>query len=69
MASQQRIRESITDQIVAALESGDIPPWRRPWKVGPNAGFPANVVSKKAYRGINPILLDMAAALHNLSSK
>ena len=53
------------------------PPWSpatsRPG-VGPggsdkNAGFPANVVSKKPYRGINPILLDVASARHNLTSK
>ena len=69
MASQQQLRETITDQIIAALESGDVPPWRRPWRVGPNAGFPANVVSKKPYRGINPILLDLASARHSLTSK
>jgi antirestriction protein ArdC len=69
MASQQQVRETITNQIIAALEAGDTPPWRRPWRVGPNAGSPANVVSKKPYRGINPILLDMAAARHGLSSK
>jgi len=69
MASQQQLRQSITEQIVAALEAGGTPPWRRPWRVGPNAGSPANVVSKKPYRGINPILLDMAAARHGLTSK
>ena len=69
MASQQQVRETITDQIIAALESGGVPPWRRPWRVGPNAGSPANVVSKKPYRGINPILLDMASARHGLTSK
>src|SRR4051812_31030741 len=69
MASQQQVRETIPAQIIAALESGDLPPWRRPWKVGPNAGFPANVVSRKSYRGINPLLLDLAAARHNLTSK
>ena len=69
MASQQQIRESITNQIISALESGNVPPWRRPWRLGPNAGFPANVVSKKPYRGINPILLDVAASKHNLASK
>jgi antirestriction protein ArdC len=47
MASQQQIRESITNQIITALETGNVPPWRRPWQVGPNAGFPANVVSRK----------------------
>jgi antirestriction protein ArdC len=69
MANQKQVRETITNQIIAALESGDTPPWRRPWRVGPNAGSPANVVSRKAYRGINPILLDMAAARHGMSSR
>jgi antirestriction protein ArdC len=69
MANQQELRAKITNQIIAALESGSVPPWRRPWRVGKNAGAPANIVSKKGYRGINPILLDVASARHNLSSK
>src|SRR3954468_8730421 len=69
MASQQQVRETITNQIIAALESGGVPPWRRPWRIGPNAGFPSNIVSKKPYRGINPILLDMSSARHGLTSK
>lgn len=69
MSSQQQLRQSITEQIVAVLEAGGVPPWRRPWRVGPNSGSPANVVSRKVYRGINPILLDMAAARHGLNSK
>jgi antirestriction protein ArdC len=69
MASQQQVREAITGQIIAALESGGVPPWRRPWRIGPNAGFPSNIVSKKPYRGINPILLDMSSARHGLTSK
>ncbi|MDB5350144.1 MAG: traC 1 [Planctomycetota bacterium] len=69
MANQQQLREKITAQIVAHFESGNVPPWRRPWPVGPNAGAPANAVSKKPYRGINPILLDMAAARHGLTSR
>lgn len=40
MASQQQIREQITRQNVAALETGSVPPWRHPWRLGPNAGFP-----------------------------
>jgi antirestriction protein ArdC len=69
MASQHQLREKITAQIIIALESGNVPPWRRPWRVGPNAGAAANVVSKKPYRGINPILLDLASARHGLTSK
>lgn len=69
MANQQELRAKITNQIISVLESGNVPPWRRPWRVGKNAGAPANVVSKKGYRGINPILLEMASARHNLSSR
>ena len=60
MANQNDIRQAITNQIIGALESGNVPPWRRPWRLGKNAGAPANVVSKRSYRGLNPILLDLA---------
>ena len=69
MPSQQEIRESITQTIIAALESGDLPPWRKPWKNDPNAGFPTNVVSKKMYRGINPLLLQISSMRHGFQSK
>jgi antirestriction protein ArdC len=69
MANQQQLRDKITAQIITALESGGVPPWRRPWRLDKNAGAPANVVSKKPYKGINPILLDVASARHNLASK
>jgi antirestriction protein ArdC len=69
MANQNDIRKAITDQIIAALESGNVPPWRRPWRLGTNAGGAANVVTKRAYRGLNPILLDMASQKHGLASK
>lgn len=69
MSTQQQLRQSITEQIVAALEAGGVPPWRRPWRVGPNAGFPANVVRGKAYRGINPLLLELASMRHGMPSR
>ena len=43
----------MTDKIVEMLEAGVVP-WRKPWK---SAGLPRNLVSKKAYRGINLFLL------------
>ncbi|NQU24008.1 MAG: DUF1738 domain-containing protein [Candidatus Nealsonbacteria bacterium] len=63
MPSQRQIRQRITDQIVAALEQ-NLLPWRRPWRPvsSPNVGRPANIVSKRPYTGINPLLLE----LHNL---
>lgn len=68
MPTQKEIREQITSRIVTAIESG-VMPWRRPWRVSPNAGRPVNVVSKAAYRGVNPILLSIAAMQHGLTSK
>ena len=69
MPSQNEIRERITSTIIEALKSGGLPPWRRPWAADPNAGFPANVVSKKKYRGINPLLLTITAMRHGLKGK
>lgn len=68
MPSQKEIREQITSRIVTAIESG-VMPWRRPWRTSPNAGRPANIVSKAAYRGVNPILLSISAMQHGFASK
>ena len=69
MPTQNDIRQTITNQIISALESGNVPPWRRPWRLGKNAGAHTNVVSKRSYRGLNPILLDLASEKHGFSSK
>ena len=48
----------VTNQIIAALESGT-PPWRKPWdsrKAG-NPGMPCNAVTGMRYRGINVVTL------------
>jgi antirestriction protein ArdC len=46
------VYEIITGQILAELERGEVP-WRKPWRTLP----PANLISKKPYRGINVFLL------------
>jgi antirestriction protein ArdC len=69
MASQTEIRQAITERIIEALESGSLPPWRRPWLGSENSGLPTNVVSKRRYSGVNPILLQMAAMRHGFTSK
>jgi antirestriction protein ArdC len=51
----QSVYEIVTGQILAELEK-DVVPWRRPWRTLP----PANLVSKKPYRGINTFLLALA---------
>jgi antirestriction protein ArdC len=69
MPTQNQIRESITNQILEALKSGDLPPWRRPWALDRNAGAPVNIVSKKQYRGINPLLLAISSMKHGFQSQ
>lgn len=43
----------ITDRIIALLDAGTIP-WRKTWKGG---SLPKNLISNKAYRGVNVWLL------------
>ena len=49
------VYEIVTSRILEELEKGEIP-WRKPWRSLP----PANLVSKKPYRGINVFLLALA---------
>ena len=44
--------EIVTESIIKQLESG-VAPWRKPWRTE----MPANLVTKKEYRGINIFLL------------
>lgn len=63
MPSQTAIRDDVTARIVAALEA-DLLPWRRPWRAtvgGSQPGRHSNVASRKAYSGINPVLLEIHA--------
>jgi len=62
MASQ-KIYEMVTERVIdkikvaiAEIENGEtgIAPWRRPWY---QSGIPQNLVSKRAYRGMNVFLL------------
>src|SRR5947207_1807841 len=46
------VYEILTSRILAELENGVVP-WSKPWRTLP----PANLVSKKPYRGINVFLL------------
>ena len=69
MPTQSQIREKITATIVEHLKSGKTLPWRRPWNLDRNCGAPANVVSKRSYRGINPLLLEVASMRHGFQSK
>jgi antirestriction protein ArdC len=56
------IYQIVTDKIISILESGTIP-WRKPWN---DAGMPRNLISKKAYRGVNVLLLASLGFKQNL---
>lgn len=68
MPSQAEIRKQLTDRIIEALERG-VCPWRRTWRTSRNTGRAANVASGKAYRGLNPLLLEVHAQQHGLRSR
>lgn len=63
MNNNESIYNEITNRFIAKLEAGTIP-WRKPWEaVSTSSEYgsaPRNLVSKKAYRGINTIILGMA---------
>jgi antirestriction protein ArdC len=49
------VYDIVTQQVIQQLEFG-VAPWRKPWRTLP----PANLISKKPYRGINVFLLAFA---------
>ena len=69
MPTTTELRQQITTSIIEALETGNLPPWRKPWRCDPNAGMPTNVISKKRYSGINVLLLEAASMQHRFESK
>jgi antirestriction protein ArdC len=69
MLTQSELREKITNQIVTALRAGNVPFWRQPWSHHKNAGYPANAISGKPYRGINTLLTSLGALEKGYASK
>jgi antirestriction protein ArdC len=56
----------VTQRLIAALEAGTIP-WRKPWD--PAAGRPASMSTGRPYRGVNALLLGLAAAERGYQSR
>jgi len=48
----------VTQQIITALEAGT-PPWVCPWNRGHGSLLPANLTSRRHYRGVNVLLLNL----------
>lgn len=55
----------VTNRIVAALEAG-VAPWIRPWDAQFEPG-PINAASRRSYRGINTVLLNLQAQARGYS--
>lgn len=68
MPTQVELQKEITHRILDGLLFGTAP-WRKPWRNDPNAGSPANVISRRRYSGINPILLDLTAMARGYTSR
>jgi len=68
MSKQQELRESITNEIIAAIEGGTLP-WRRPWSISKNTGSPCNAESRRLYRGVNPLVLQLSADRQGFKSR
>ena len=68
MPSQSEIQKQITSRILEGLKNGVVP-WRKTWRPDKNSGAPANGISGRSYRGINPILLDLVAMSRNYTSR
>ena len=70
MQTQNDIRSSITSTIIDALKNGGLPPWRKPWSNDPNApGLHTSMSTGNSYRGINQLLLQVAAMKGDFKSK
>lgn len=57
-ATRFDVYTAVSDKIVAALDSGNIP-WRKPW-IGGQEELPYNAVSGRHYNGINVWLLSVS---------
>jgi antirestriction protein ArdC len=54
------VYQTVTNQIIAALEAGT-PPWHCPWHTAGVDPRPCNATTGRMYRGINVLLLNMRA--------
>ncbi|QDV56244.1 ArdC family protein [Rosistilla oblonga] len=70
MATTTEIRQQITNDIIAALSSDQLPPWRKPWSNDPNApGLHTSLSTGNCYRGINQMILQLSAWKRKFTSK
>ncbi len=69
MPSTATSHEAIPQRLIAAIEQGQVPPWRRPISDRENDGFPTHPTTLEPYRGVDVLLLNMAMTEKGYSSK
>ena len=62
-------QEAITQRVIAAIESGQTPPWRRPISDRENDGFPTHPATLEPYQGVDVLMMNMAAMEKGFCSK
>jgi antirestriction protein ArdC len=61
------IHVAITEQVITALEAGT-QPWVCPWKESDGDMAPANLSTRRPYRGVNVLLLNLQTVMHGYIS-
>lgn len=68
--SQSEIRQSVTDQLIQALQGGGLPPWKQLFSDDPNGpGLHTSLSTGNPYRGINQLVLQLSAMRFGYKSK
>ncbi len=60
--------QTVTDKIISDLESGRLP-WVQPWSNRASGGLPINATTRRAYSGINVLLLWGSAQVAGYSAQ
>jgi len=63
MEKKLDVYQTVTDQIIAQLEAGALPPWVKPWREIGHSADPHNAVTKRPYSGVNTLLLWIAQSV------
>ena len=54
-SNSKNVYEIITQKVIEKIEAGGLAPWQKPWQSANHR--PANLITKKPYKGINAFLL------------
>lgn len=65
---KRSVAEVVTDRILEIIEQTGELPWNRPWLSRKCEGAPRNLISNKAYHGVNAMLLAAVASAEGFSS-